>query len=156
MRLLHELTTLAAGQSFWRVRLSTGRIMSELGTVHDLRRGTTRHMEWLEDLIGSGDIARVREVTLCTPRGDVHLVVEEPYTAFQFSQGMVSLEGRRKSAQVVGVVTDKAIGACEYAVWDVAMQQVYTGTTSVYSFEAWRPGVVPFGALNLAALDVRL
>lgn len=150
MRLLQEMTTLANGQSYWKAKLASGRMLCELDTY-----GRLRKTEWLEDLIGSGDLANVAEVTLCTPSGDAHLKVTEPYTAFQFSQGMLTLDGRTKTAQVVGVVTDKQSGQCDYAVWDVPMQHLYTGWSNVHRFEAWRPGIIPIGALNIEALDLR-
>jgi hypothetical protein len=149
MRLLQEISALSNGQSYWKARLSSGRMLCELDTIG------LRKTEWLEDLVASGDLANVTEVTLCTPQGDARLKITEPHTAFQFSQGMLTLDGRTKTAQVVGVVTDKATGQCDYAVWDVPMQHLYTGWSNVHKFEAWRPGIIDIGALNLEALDLR-
>jgi hypothetical protein len=158
---VNPLRVLMAGESYWKVKLSTRvRLLSELDTVsiqQSDKRWLIRRYEWLEDLIGSGDIGRVEDVILITPKESIGLIVKEPYTVFQFSRGTQSLlTGERiKQVQVIGVVTDKETGACEYALWDVTMQKLYHGTTSVHNFAAWRPGVLPIGALNLKALDLR-
>lgn len=183
--MLTAIRVLLAGESYWKVRMSSGKELSELdtkpvelartseiltgdGRIVTARKANlaphvlVRRLEWKEDLIDSGDIRHVKEVMLCTPKGTAHLSVTEPYTAFQFSRGTMALDAaygqtvRLKNAQIAGVVTDKDTGECEYACWDVQAQELYTGITSVYEFHAWREGVIPIGALNLAVMDVRL
>lgn len=156
MGLFQEAKTLASGQSYWKARLSTGRVLCELNTITDFRQARTRKTEWLEDIIGSGDLRRVVEISLCTPHGEVHLSVKRPYTAFQLNQGMLSIYGREKTAQIVGRIDNDA-GDCTAAIWDAVEQRLYPEFFSnVHRFAAWREGLVPLGRLNLEALGVRL
>jgi hypothetical protein len=182
--LLNSMRMLLAGESYWQVQFTSGHTLSELDTkpvelntqssiwTPDGRvvsprpaivgeRARMRKVEWLEDVIGSGDLARVKEVILRTPQGDAHIQVTEPYTVFQFSRGTMAIDPvsrrtiRIKNAQLIGVVTDKETGDCEYAAWDVQTQQLYTGVNNVLNFAAWRDGIIPVGKLNLATMDVR-
>ncbi|SRR5579875_3608727 len=181
--MLQAIRVLNAGESYWKVRLANNKTLCELDTKPvevkpsaDIDTGLglvlpamltrlaprvrMRRMEWLEDLIGSGDIQHVREAVLCTPQGEACFSVKEPYTVFQFSRGTLALDPlagqvRLKNAQVVGVVTDREAGTCEFAAWDVQMRQLYLGYNNVKDFRPWRPGMLPIGQLNLELLDVR-
>ena len=130
-----------------------------------------RRLEWLEDVIGSGDIAKVKEIHLHTPQGIARTHVGEPYTGFQFSRGTSALlTGEKlKNLQVIGAVTDKDTGECTFALWDYQDQNLYVdmlwdaekkmvvrGHNSVRDFRAWRGDVIPIGPLNLKAMDVRI
>jgi hypothetical protein len=158
MKLLREVTTIASGQSYWIARLSSGREIHEFETFTDILRGRTRHMEWLEDITASGDLAKVVSVTLCTPQGDVHVPVVRPYGAFQLNQGIASLfTGERiRTAQIVGsIVNDE--GDCVAAIWDARLHKLYPEMhTNVLNFSSWHPSVAPLGRLNIEALGVRL
>ena len=161
MQLLAATRQLMLGQSYWKAILSSGRVVSELDMVSDICTATRRKTEWLEDVIGSGDLKHVQELQeliLCTPQGDVHLTISRPYTAFQFNRGAVSLlDGQRtKHAQIIGRVENEA-GQCIAAVWDILERKLYPDfITNVHAFGAWRDGITPIGALNLDALGVRL
>ena len=158
MQLLAATRQLLLGQSYWKAILSSGRVVSELDTVFDLRTATRRKTEWLEDVIGSGDLKHVQELILCTPQGDVHLPISRPYTAFQFNRGAVSLlDGQRtKHAQIIGRIENEA-GQCIAAIWDIVERKLYPDfITNIYAFGAWREGITPIGALNLDALGIRL
>ncbi len=135
------------GQSCWQATLRNGRMVCEADG-----------MEWLEDIVASGDSANIVELVLCTPQGDVHVDVGEPYSAFQFHQGLLTLHNERvQTAQIIGVVTDKLTGACVAAIWDVSMQRLYLPLhTSVLHFASWRPGIIAPGLLNWQAMGVRL
>lgn len=159
--MFNPLRVMMAGESYWKVQLSTrARLLSELDMVSIQQPDKTwlvRRYEWKEDLIDSGDIGRVQIVILVTPKETIGLPVMEPYTVFQFSRGTKSLltGERTKQIQVIGTVVDKETGECEYVLWDVAMQHLYHGFTSVHDFAAWRPGATPVGSLNLKAFDLR-
>lgn len=156
MRLLREMTTLAHGNSYWKAMLTTGRTLSQLDTVTDMRQARTRNIEWLEDLAGSGDLGKVCRVSLCTPQGDVTFAVRRPYTAFQFNVGVMSTLGRTQTAQIVGCITGSE-GECIAAIWDHVEQRLYSEFhTNVLRFAAWRPGVFAQGRLNIEALGLRL
>lgn len=160
--MLKPVRTFLLGESYWKVRFTSGRELSELDIKPYLdgnRVMRRRSVEWLEDIIGSGDIARVRKVMLCTPQGTAHIEAREPYTAFQFSRGVMNMLGsqyaRVKNCQVVGVVTDKETGGCDCAIWDAQTRQLYTMRNCVKNFSAWREGVIPVGRLNIEAMDLR-
>ena len=179
------LRAFIVGESYWTVRLKSGRVLSELDTrtvtldtlldqeqiqqwnflKRDLTKPMTlgtkqirvRNVEWLEDLISSGDLGNVTEIQLHTPKGVAHMTVTEPYTAFQFSRGtMAMLTGERiKNFQLAGVVTDKTTGECECAIWDQHTQELYTMHNNVLNFTKWREGMIDIGRLNIEALDLR-
>jgi hypothetical protein len=151
-------------ESYWKVQLDNGNELSELDScvvAIDGERVRVRRLEWLEDLIGSGDLRHVRSVQLCTPAGSRTLNVTEPYTVFQFSRGMFGLDpvsgqmSRQKHAQVIGVITDKELGTCQFVAWDVQLQRIYEGVTTVHDFGSWREGMHPIGALNITVMDLR-
>jgi hypothetical protein len=158
--MLKQIRAFVVGESYWRVRFSNGKELSELDTKPVLlanKEVRVRSVEWLEDLLGSGDIARVKEAMLCTPQGTAHFTVTEPYTVFQLSRGTLSaLTGEKiKNLQLMGIVTDKDSGDCECAIWDQQSRQLYTMINNVKNFVAWREGVIPIGRLNIEALDLR-
>ncbi len=157
IHLFSQFNKLVHGFSYWKVKLANGTTRSELDMSFDLVRGT-RPLEWLEDIIGSGDLQHVQELTLCTPAGNATFAVTEPYTAFQFKQGMMPLLGgeRTLNAQIVGRVENKETGLCRCTIWDVVEQKLYIDyMTSVKDFKAWRPGLADIGRLNSEALDMR-
>lgn len=154
------INTIAIGHSYWKVKLNSGKEISELGMSFDLLRGT-RSIEWLEDIVGSGDNARIAAITLCTPHGNATLLIGEAYTTFQLKQGTMTISERGTErilqAQIIGRVDDKATGECTAVIWDVLEQRLYTDfKTNVRDFAAWRPGTMPIGALHLDVVGVRL
>jgi hypothetical protein len=159
--MLNHLRVMLAGESYWKVRLKTRtRELSELDTIsipQQHGRWLIRRYEWLEDLIGAGDIGKVTDVMLVTPAGVAHIPVPEPYTVFQFSRGTTSLltQEKIKNVQIVGVVVDKDTGEAECAIWDVQAQRLFTGRNNVKDFQPWRPGVAPIGRLAIETLELR-
>lgn len=155
---MREYTTLSSGQSYWKVKLSTGRTLCELDTITDIRSARTRHAEWLEDLCGAGDLSKVIEVTLCTPHGEASIDVPRPRGVFQLSCGIVALfdNNKVKTAQIIGVL-DGDNGACVCAIWDALEQRLYPEFRSnALNFGAWRDGVIPLGRLNVEVMGVAL
>lgn len=144
------------GESFWRVILNTGKAYSELDIVDtDLLRGR-RALDWYLDLVSTGDVARIAELWLHSPSGDVALKIVQPYTAYIFNSSLLSI-GRSKVAQIIGRVDDKEQGTGIAFIWDVAQQQMYRDDqASVRDFKAWRPGIVNIGALAIENMGVRL
>lgn len=159
--MLKQLRTFLLGESYWSVVFKSGRELCELDTktVADGASMRVREVEWLEDLIGAMELRNVKEAVLCTPQGEAHFAVAEPYTVFQFARGTQVLIGgkteRIKNMQCVGVVTDQETGDCECAIWDMQTRQLYTLFNNVKNFTAWREGAVDIGLLNLSALDLR-
>jgi hypothetical protein len=145
-----------ADTSFWRVVLSTGRSYSQRDTIDDPTRGK-RPLDWHLDIKATGDNARITELWLHTPTGDVALKITEPYTAYIFNVGVMSAEGRSAVAQVIGRVDNRGTGLGVAFVWDVAMQRVYKDAQAdIRAFAAWRPGIIAPGALSADALGVKL
>lgn len=144
------------GESFWRVILNTGKAYSELDIVDtDPIRGK-RPLDWFLDLVATGDVARIAELWLHTPAGDVALKIVEPRTAYIFNSSILQF-GRSKVAQIIGRVDDKEQGTGVAFIWDVPMQQIYRDDqASVLDFKAWRPGIVNIGALALDNVGVKL
>ncbi len=154
--MLSQLRKFAHGESYWRAILRDGREISEVQTVTYNGRNK-RPIQWLEDVVASGDAARIAELWICTPRGDAALRITEPYSAYQCQQGVLTLEGRRTTAQIIGRVDDKASGRGVAFIWDVTTQQLYKDeSANVLALGAWRPGIVPPGALALGVIGVRM
>jgi len=159
--MFRQMRTFLLGESYWKVVFASGKELSELDTktISDGSSIRVREVEWLEDIIGAMELRNVKEAMLCTPQGVAHFAVSEPYSVFQFSRGTQVLIGARteriKNMQCVGVVTDKEIGNCECAIWDMQTRQLYTMHNNVRDFQPWRAGVAPIGALALSALGLR-
>ncbi len=154
--MLRSFQKFAHGESYWKVILTSGREISEVQTV-TYNGKNKRPILWLEDVVASGDAARIAELWICTPKGDAALRIIEPYSAYQFQAGVLTLEGRQTTAQIIGRVDDKASGRGVAFIWDVITQQLYRDeSANVMAFAAWRPGIVPPGALALPVIGVRL
>lgn len=148
--------TFARGESYWSVKLRSGRVYRELDVVDsDLLRGR-RQLDWYQDIVATGDVARIAELWLHTPLGEVAIRIVEPYTAYIFNSSIMQF-GRSKVAQVIGRVDDKDTGTGIAFIWDIAMQQIYRDDqASVRDFAAWRPGIAKVGALAVENMGVRL
>lgn len=157
MHPLKAIQRLSAGRSFWRVILTTGRAWSELDTINDPTRGR-RPLDWYLDLTATGDTKRIAEIWLHSPRGDVALKVTEPGTAWALNTNIFNnITGNDAVAQTIGRVDDRATGLGIAFTWDAALQQMFKDeSANVRDFGAWRPGICPPGALNLAAMGVTL
>lgn len=165
---LDKAMQLARGQSYWRVKLTSGREVSEFDEkiaftpdpVGGRLVARSRKIEWREDLIGSGDTAHIAEVHLVTPKGDACLFIGEAYTAFQTHRGTaLPMAGglRIMNAQIIGRVDNKETGECTAVIWDVQTQCLYTDFhTKITDFAAWRPGIAAPGSMNWRALGVEL
>jgi hypothetical protein len=160
MRWLDKTAQLLKGLSYWQVKLSTGREFSELDQAvafepdpaTGLLVARKRKIEWLEDIISSGDGAHIRELHLITPQGDASLQIFEPYSAFQIKRGVIPLLSnglRIMNAQIIGRVSNHETGDCLATIWDVQEQRLYVDhLTTVRDFKRWRPGVADMGSLN--------
>ena len=149
------------GLSYWKVKLNTGKTFHEGQMAFDFLHGA-HNMSWYEDIVGSGDNKYISEITLCTPQGDVTIPILEPYTAFQFQRGTISLFYGEKIAncQIIGRIDDKETGMCTAAIWDVQGDE--TGkhlyidyTTSIFNFKKWREGVADAGPMNYDVIGLR-
>lgn len=146
------------GRSYWTAKLTTGREVSELGMSFDLLRGR-RPINWHLDVVGSGDNARVKELTINTPRGAATLFITAPHTAFAFSNGLneISTGQRRTLAQIIGRVDNAETGDCTCLIWDALCQSLILDfEANVRDFRTWNTNIPSPGPLNIAALGVIL
>lgn len=145
MRMMSGVSKLVRGQSYWEVILETGQIYSELA------------MDW-QELVQQGLLAHVQQIVLHTPVGDARLDISRPYSVFQLKCGTCSLftGARLVQAQIIGRV-ENAQGLCVAMIWDVSVQHLYDNVaTNVHHFKAWRPGVLPIGAIAQDAVGIKL
>lgn len=156
MHLQRIAQTFARGESYWSVILTTGKRYTELDVIDsDPIRGK-RQVDWHQDIVATGDVARIAQLWLHTPQGDVAIKIVEPRTAYIFNASVMQF-GRSKVAQVIGRVDDKDTGIGVAFIWDIAMQHIYRDDqANVHNFAAWRPGIPNIGALALENLGVRL
>lgn len=165
VELLSTTTRLSRGQSYWQVTLKTGRTFHEGQVASNFSHGL-HNIAWFEDIVGSGDCGRIRELTLCTPEGDVTLPILEPCTAFQLQRGTTALFTGEKivNCQIIGRVDDRGTGACTAVIWDVQGEEMPDGTmkhlyidhfTTVKDFVRWREGVADVGQLSYDVVGLR-
>jgi hypothetical protein len=153
----HLLRPLVLSSSYWRVTLASGRIVSEW-SLFPLQGG--RDADWTLDLLTTGDILKVRELTLVCPGFKVgQLAITEPGTAFQFKTASVfAQDGRmdkRIEAQVIGRVDDKERGTCTCWIWDRLLGLI-PYHSNIFAFGSWREGIASIGALSQDVVGVRL
>lgn len=117
-------------------------------------------MDWSNDIVGSGDCARIEELWLCTPAADFLLSIDREHPAFQLKRGAMTISERGTErivqAQICGRIEDKATGACKAYIWDIFEQRIYDVRTNVHDFAAWREGVIPIGALSMKVQGIDL
>lgn len=150
----------------WSVLLTTGKRWSERQLVPTLVAGQRgmRRLDWALDIVGTGDIKRVREVTLHCPDGRMAVLeIVEPGTAFQFKTKSLNTLGADSidlEFQVIGRIMDKQSGQCECFAWDYRPKSgepnLVVYKSSIYQFGAWRDTITPLGALSLDVQGFRL
>jgi hypothetical protein len=151
---------------YWAVKLTTGKMLTELDLHFDPLVGSARPFDWTLDLVSTGDIFKVTELWLfCppnrqNPRGQVaRLPITEPGTAFQFKVGTVDTFGaqeRAMASQVIGRVTNKETGVCECFVWDRQLRAMGTWATTITQMGSWREGAPSIGALSADVVGLKL
>jgi hypothetical protein len=152
--------------AYWSVCLRTGKTHSEHQLVPTLKAGQKglRKLDWTEDLVSTGDVHKIKELTLHCPDGRVAtLEISPDMPAFQFktkSLNMLGAGGNDLEFQVIGRVIDKASGRCECFIWDYrplpGEPHLVAYKSSIYQFGAWRNTITPIGALGLEVQGFRL
>jgi hypothetical protein len=151
-----------SNRCYWAVKLTNDKWLCELDTIPDLRTGTQRELDWTLDIVGSGDIGRIRELwmfcpkSLTSPLGNTAtLRFTEPRTAFVLKRGSVSMFHRTMDYLIIGKVLDKYTGDCECFIWDDRLRGMSAPYyTNVSNFAAWRAGVLPIGRLSYEVLGL--
>jgi len=152
--------------SFWSALLTTGKTWSERQLIPTFIKGQrgVRKLDWALDLCSTGDIHRIKELTLHCPDGRTAVLEITPDTpAFQFktkSLNMLGANNTNMEFQAIGRVIDKVSGRCECFVWDyrpkAGENQLIAYKTSIYRFGSWRDTLVPIGALGIEVQGFRL
>lgn len=160
-----NIKKLLRGESYWSLLLDSGKEVIEGQHSFDLLRGI-RSVDWYLETASTTDCAHIKEITLHTPAGIVTLAAHTnthggvvPYSIFQFKQGTLPLFSGEKSfnAQIIGRVDDKETGACTCAVWNALDKMLHMShVTNIHNFSSWRRGTPHLGAINYAAMGVRL
>jgi hypothetical protein len=152
--------------SYWSVLLTTGKRWSERQLVPTLKAGQRglRKLDWGDDIVSTGDIRKLKELTLHCPDGRTAVLEINPdMPAFQFktrSLDTLGASGNSLEFQVIGRVIDKASGRCECFAWDYRPlpgdPNLVAYKSSIYKFGAWRSTITPIGALGLEVQGFRL
>jgi len=152
--------------AYWSVLLSTGKRWSEHDLIPTFRKGQRglRKLDWGDDLVSTGDIHHIRELTLHCPDGRTAVLeITSDTPAFQFKTKSLNMLGASDiglECQVIGRVIDKASGRCECFIWDyrpkVGENQLIAYKTSIYRFGSWRDTLTPLGALGLEVQGFKL
>jgi hypothetical protein len=152
--------------AYWSVLLTTGKRYEERQLVATLTKGQKglRKLDWMLDLVSTGDIHRIRELTLHCPDGRTGVLeITSDMPAFQFKTKSLNMLGASDiglECQVIGRVIDKATGRCECFIWDYRPKpgenQLVAYKSSIYRFGSWRDTLTPIGALGLEVQGFRL
>lgn len=152
--------------AYWSVKLTTGKTWSENQLVMTNKAGQRglRKLDWALDLVSTGDIHKLKELTLHCPDGRTAVLEINPdMPAFQFktkSLNMLGAGGNDLEYQVIGRVINKTTGRCECFAWDYrpveGQPNLIAYKSSIYNFGAWRNTVTPMGALGLEVQGFRL
>jgi len=133
-------------------------VITERDVVFGIAYGGLRPIDWSLDVVSTGDIYKIKEVSLHCPNGQIaSLAIEEPGTVFQLKiASLGTMTGMRTvQSHLIGKVMDKLSGACDCYIWDRQLGLILFHS-SVYAFGAWRAGVLPLGRLSADVLGLRL
>lgn len=132
-----------SASSYWSVVLENGQELSQAGTKVDLARAEERPIDWSLDVVGTGDILKVKTLSLHCPNGqEVSLPIKEPGTAFQLHQAAAgAMSGLRfEIAHIIGRVDDRETGACTCWAWDATRGKMLHWQDNVRDMRAWKIG----------------
>jgi len=131
-------------RSYWAAKLNTGEWVSEARFVHDWRKGEKRRIDWMDDIVATGDCKRITELwLLCPPSGTspmgntARLPITRPGSAFQFKVATHDTAGiggpgrRTQQAHIIGRV-ENADGDCTCFIWDPIQDGLLTPESKIY------------------------
>lgn len=147
MSLIYELlgcSLLQITRSYWAAKLNTDEWVSEARTVHDWRKGESRQIDWMDDLVATEDCNKIVELWLLCPPSQTsplgntaRLPIVHPGSAFQFkvathdTAGIVGPGIRTMQAHIIGRV-DNAEGDCTCFIYDPVQDGMLTPETQIY------------------------
>lgn len=134
-------------RSYWAVKLNRGgdtaEWVSEARMSFDFRRGTHQPIDWMNDLVGTGDCKYIKELWLfCPPSktsplgNTARLPIEREMSAFQFKIAthdapIIGAGIRTLQAHIIGRVEDDE-GNCTCFAYDPVEDGLLTPETHVY------------------------
>ncbi len=134
-------------RSYWAAKLNAGGDASEwvceARMVHNWRKGEQRQIDWMDDIVATGDCRKVTELwLLCPPSrtsplgNTARLPITRPGSAFQFKiathdTAIIGPGVRNQQAHVIGRVDDTE-GNCTCFAWDIVQDGLLTPETTVY------------------------
>jgi hypothetical protein len=161
--------------AYWSARISMKlsrtnkkieKVVSERDLLPTLKSGQkgVRKLDWGNDIVSTGDIHHIRELTLHCPDGRTAVLEITPnMPAFQFKTKSLNMLGASDiglECQVIGRVIDKQSGRCECFIWDyrpkAGAPNLVAYKSSIYCFGSWRDTLTPIGALGLEVQGFRL
>ena len=145
-----NIGALLRNRSYWAVKLRDGTWLSEVDLCPQYRPETP-YYDWSLDLVGTGDVARIRELWLfappnrLSPLGNTAVLFfrpDEHNTAFQLHVTGYNTSGRVATSQIIGRVIDKATGDCIAHIWDAKNKvMVVNWETNINTFKRWEEEV---------------
>lgn len=134
--------------SYWAAKLNIGgdrtEWVCEARKVHDFRKGQQRALDWMDDIVATGDHKKIVELwLLCPPSrtsplgNTARLPITRTSSAFQFkiathdNAGIGGPGMRTQQAHIIGRVDDEQ-GNCTCFVWDPIQQGLLTPETTLY------------------------
>ena len=152
--------------AYWTIVLRSGKEWSERSLIPTFRAGQkgVRKLDWGDDIVSTGDVHRVKEITLHCPDGRIAtLEIGNDMLPFQFkakSMDMLGAWGHGLEYHVIGRVIDKMEGRCECFIWDYrpkpGCDHLIAYKSRITNFGAWRNTITPIGALSLEVQGFRL
>ncbi len=153
--------------AYWSVTMRSGKVRSERTLIPTWHKGISglRKLDWLWDIVGTGDIKHVKELRIHCPNGQAGVIERGPerYPIFQFRQKSLHILGGcqgRLEFLCVGRVIDTGNGWCEAFIWDyfpkLGEPNLVAWQTNINDFGAWRDTMTPIGALSMEVQGFRL
>ncbi len=167
MGILSSLYALAdvfdPGMAWWSVELTSGKVWSEKSLMPTWKQGQkgVRKLDWLWDIVGTGDYKHIKYLTLHGPDGSRGVLEPKGNPVFQFRNKSVGIMGggTRLEFLAVGQVISPA-GWCECFIWDYYPKEgdpnLVAYRSNVNDFGAWRDTMTPLGALSMDVQGWRL
>lgn len=133
-------------RSYWAVKLdkeSGHEWVCEARFVHDWRKGEERHIDWMDDIVATGDCTRIKELWLLCPPSSIsplgntaRLPIEREASAFQLKiathDAPIGGPGTRtQQAHIIGRIENEA-GDCTCFVYDPVQGGLLTPETQLY------------------------
>jgi hypothetical protein len=130
-----SLRARVAGRSYWRLRYTDGKVVSEWDTDWSLAPHDGRQS--LRLYCPNGQVAELGNSGDATGR------------LFQLKVATIGMgQPSQRQAHLIGIV-DTLGGQCRYAAWDYDLRQLVTGIDNAYNMRYHNVGLLAFDVLGL-------